>query len=290
MSPLMTTALSDLSAAFAALVAGAAPSVVSLRSGRSRAAGFAWRPRLIVTADELIDDDDDLRLTLPGGEEVGGQLVGRDHTTDVALVRIERELPPLAFSHEVPAPGALAFAVGSENGAPRVASGVVAHAGPPWRSLRGGAIDARVELDVALARTSEGAAVLDAAGVARGMAVRSRRRTLMIPASTIARVAATLEAKGYIPRGYLGLALHPVKTPQGAGAMIMAVEAGGPGEKAGLHQGEVITGWDGGTSAPLGAIMAALGPDSVGKAVKLTVALGGATREAALTIAERPRP
>jgi S1-C subfamily serine protease len=290
MSPLMTNPLSDLSKAYAGLVAGAAPSVVSLRSGRSRAAGFSWRPRLIVSADEMIDDDAELRLTLPGGEEIAGQLVGRDHTTDVALIRIDRELPPLTFSDDVPAVGALAFAVGSENGAPRLAAGVVSLAGGPWRSLRGGAIDARVELDVALSRTSEGAAVLDADGAVRGMAVRSRRRTLMIPASTIARVAATLEAKGYIPRGYLGLALHPAKTAAGAGAMIMAVESGGPGDKAGLHQGEVITGWDGGTTAPLGRIMAELGPDSVGTTVKLAVSLGGAAREVALTVAERPRP
>ena len=286
----MTNPLSELSKSIAGLVAGAAPSLVALKSGRSRSSGFAWRPRLIVAADELIDDDGEVKVTLAGGEEIAGTLVGRDHTTDVALIRIDRDLPPLAFSNEVPAAGTLVLALGSEAGLPRVASGVVAYAGPAWRSLRGGHIDARVELDVALARPSEGAVVLDADGIARGMAVRSRRRTLMIPAATIARVATTLEAKGYIPRGYLGLALHPVKTATGVGAMVMAVEAGGPGEKAGLHQGDVITGWDGRDSAPLHAIMAALGPDSVGQTVKMKVALGGAVREVGLTIGERPRP
>jgi S1-C subfamily serine protease len=284
-----TTPLSELAAAFAGLVAGAVPSIVSLKSGRSRATGFAWAPRLIVAADELIDDDDDLRLTLPGGAEIAGHLVGRDHTTDVALIRVARDLPQLTVSTDVPAAGMLAFAIGAEAGLPRVASGVVAFAGPAWRSLRGGTIDARIELDLALPRTSEGAPVLDAGGVVRGMAVRSRRRTLVIPAATIARVAATLEAKGYIPRGYLGLALHPVKTAAGAGAMVMAVEAGGPGDQAGLRQGDVVTGWDGAPTAPLAAIMAALGPDSVGRTVKLAVALGGAAREASLTIGERPR-
>jgi len=286
----MTNPLSELSKAIAGVVAGAVPSLVSIRSGRSRSTGFAWRPRLVVAADELIDDDGDLELTLPGGEEVEGHLVGRDHTTDVALIRIERDLPALAFADEVPAAGTLALALGAEAGQPRVASGVVAYSGPAWRSLRGGTIDARVELDIALARTSEGAPVLDPDGIARGMAVKSRRRTLVIPATTIARVATTLEARGYIPRGYLGLALHPVKTATGAGAMVMAVEPHGPGERAGLHQGDVITGWNGRDAAPLHAIMAALGPDSVGQTVKLKVVLGGAARDVSLTIGERPRP
>ena len=286
----MTTPLAELSKAFAGLVAAAAPSVVSVRSGRSRAAGFAWRPRLIVTADELIDDDADLHITLPGGEEIAGTLVGRDHTTDVALIRIDRDLPALTFSDAVPEAGSLTVAVGAEGGSIRVASGLVALSGKAWRSLRGGTIDARVELDIVLSRHVEGSVVLDAEGKARGMAVRSRRRTLMIPATTIARVATTLEAKGHIPRGYLGLGLHPVKTAQGSGAMIMAVETGGPGDKAGLRQGEIITGWDGKDTAPLGGIMASLGPDSVGKTVKLAVSLGGTTRTVDLTIGERPRP
>jgi len=290
MSALMTASLSDLSTAYAGLVAAAAPSLVAVRSGRGRAAGFAFGTRLIVTADEPLDDDADLHVTLPGGEEIAGALVGSDPTTDIALIRIDRDLPPLTSSHDVPPAGTLAFALGAANGAPRVAAGVVAFAGGPWRSLRGGVIDARVELDIRLARTGEGAAVLDTDGNVRGMAVKSRRATLMIPAITIARVAATLEARGHIPRGYLGLALHPVKTEHGPGAMIMAVEAGGPGDSAGLRQGEIITGWDGHAAAPLGALMAALGPDSVGTTLTLATSLGGATRQVVLTIGERPRP
>lgn len=286
----MTNPLSELSRALSGLVAGAAPSLVAIRSGRARAAGFAYRPRLIVTAEELLDDDADVRVALPGGEEIAGRIVGRDHTTDIALVRVDRDLPTLGLATEVPAAGNWVAVLGSEDGAPRLATGAVSFAGPAWRSLRGGSIDARIELDLALPRTIEGAAVIDADGALRGMAVRSRRRTLVIPTATIARVAATLEEKGYIPRGYLGLGLHPVKTPAGAAAMVMAVQPGGPGETAGLAQGDVITGWDGKTPISLHAIMAALGPDSVGRNVKLAVSRAGAAREVSLVVGERPQP
>ena len=57
---------------------------------------------------------------------------------------------------------------GAREGAPRAALGVVSFVGPQWRSLRGGVIDARIELDAALTRSSEGGLVLDAEGRALG--------------------------------------------------------------------------------------------------------------------------
>ena len=53
--------------------------------------------------------------------------------------------------------------------------------------------------------------MFDAAGQSIGMAVFGpRRRVLVIPSSTIERVAVRLETHGYIARGYLGLGLQPV--------------------------------------------------------------------------------
>ena len=64
---------------------------------------------------------------------------------------------------------------------------------------------------------------------------------LVIPATTIERVAARLASDGRIRRGYLGLGLHPVAlTGGGAGAMVMSVDPKGLGAAAGVHQGDVI--------------------------------------------------
>lgn len=284
------TLLADLSAALADQVRAAAPSIVALRSGRAHATGFRWDDKLIVTADELIEDDSRLRITLPGGEETDGSLVGRDHTTDVALIRIARDLPALPKTQARLEAGALALAIGAEGGLPRASVAALAYCGPAWRSLRGGRIDSRIELTGRIPAASEGAPVIDVSGGLIGMAVRSRRRTLVIPASTIDRVAPLLADRGFIPRGYLGLGLHPVRLPDGGhGAMIMAVDDGGPGAKAGLHQGDVITALNGQPIGGLGSLVAELGPDSVGRTVSLGVSLAGAARAVDLTIAERPR-
>ena len=77
------------------------------------------------------------------------------------------------------------------------------------------------------------------------MAVRGPRQTLVIPHATIERVATKLASHGRIARGYLGLALQPVRIEGGVGAMVMAVEgrrAGGRGRRA---QGDVIVAWNG---------------------------------------------
>jgi S1-C subfamily serine protease len=202
--------MQDLSTALAGLVASTAPSVVSVSSGHSRSSGFIWRTGLVVTADEALSDDGDYSVGLWNGDALAAQLVGRDSTTDVALLRVDRSdlqsISPTAPKAEV---GALAIAVGAEDGNPIAALGIVSHSAGPWRSLRGGEIDARIELDLRLRKSAEGGVVLDAVGQSIGMAVFGpRRRVLVIPSSTIERVAAQLEARGYIARGYLGLGLQ----------------------------------------------------------------------------------
>ena len=280
-----------LSAALAGLVAKAAPSIVSVRSHRSQSSGFAWRPGLVVTADEALSEEGEFAVTVPGGDSLLAQLVGRDPTTDVALLRIDRsDLPPLPLTATSPAVGALAVAVGSDDGAPIAALGVVSREGGPWRSLRGGEIDARIELDLRLRRRAEGGVALDASGSAFGMAVFGpRRRVLVIPAATIERVAANLASDGRIPRGYLGLGLHPVTlTGGGAGAMVMSVDPKGPGAAAGVHQGDVIVALNGEPIRHVHSLLRALGPDRVGQTVTLDLRRAGETRQLSLTIGERP--
>jgi S1-C subfamily serine protease len=84
------TPLKNLSDALAAVVANAAPSVISVHSHRSRSSGFVWKPGLVVTADEALADEGEVAVTLPGGERMPATIVGRDPTTDVALLRIEK--------------------------------------------------------------------------------------------------------------------------------------------------------------------------------------------------------
>ena len=288
--PTSPTQMQDLSATLVSLIANIAPSVVSVHSNRSRSTGFAWRPGLIVTADEALSEEGELAVTF-GGQTIAAQLVGRDPTTDIAVLRVDRsELRPIQLATSVVAPGVLVTAVGADESTPTAAFGVVSRAAGPWRSLRGGEIDARIELDLRLRRTAEGGLVLDMTGQAVGMAVFGpRRRVLVIPSATIERVAPKLESQGRVARGYLGLGLQPVAIDgsDGSGTMVMSVDPHGPGAQAGIHQGDILVSWNGEPIPHVQSLLRALGPESVGQTVALALSRTGQTQQVSLTIAER---
>ncbi|MBC9877260.1 serine protease [Bradyrhizobium sp. INPA01-394B] len=282
------TPLTSLSSALADVVARAAPSVVSVHSHRARSTGFVWKSGLIITADEALADEGEVRIGLPDGSTVAATVAGRDHTTDIALLRADTSIAPVRLTRTVPALGALSVVVATTRDAPSAALGMVSVSGQGWRSLRGGEIDARIELDVRLRSSQEGGLALEASGEAFGMAVLGPRRVLVIPTATIERVAAQLETRGRIARGYLGLGLQPLRLDDGIGAMVMNVDKAGPAAAAGIRQGDVIVAVNDQKLSGVRALLRTLGPASVGRVVDVAVRRGGEPTSFRVTIGERP--
>lgn len=283
--------LLTLSAEIASLIRSVAPSLVSVKSRRAQSSGFVWRPGLIVAAEDALAEEGDFSIVAHDGASSPAHIVGRDPSTDVALLRVDRtDLPNAPPAAAEPAAGALAVVAGARESAAGAAVGVVSFVGPQWRSLRGGVIDARIELDAALASSSEGGLTFDASGQTLGMTVFGpRRRTLVIPKTTIDRIAEVLATKGRVARGYLGLGLQPVKLDAGGmGAMAISVDAKGPGAAAGVRQGDIIVAWNGEPIRGVHQLVRALGPDSVGASVRLTLRRADEPIETTLTIGERP--
>src|SRR5262245_25908058 len=140
----MSKELETVSTALEGMVAGLAPSLVSVHSHRLQASGFVWRPGLIVTSDESLAEEGDIQVTLPGGARLAAQIVGRDPSTAIALLKVEgADVRPIALAAAIPAPGGLVVAVGAEAGSPTAAIGMVSVSRGAWQSIRGGDIDAR---------------------------------------------------------------------------------------------------------------------------------------------------
>lgn len=286
-----TSVLAKASEERAALVDSASQGVAAISAGRHHLSGFLWRPGLIVTADEALPDNGDIHVTLSGQEPVAATVAGRDASTDIALLRIDpKGGEAVRFASETPLPGATVLAIGSKQGGAIVAQGIVSHAGPAWRSMRGGEIAARIELDMRLPRSAEGGPVIGVDGKAIGMAVFGpRRRVLVIPGATVERIAARLEKDGRVARGYLGLGLRTIKLDSGGWGLLVAnTDAKGPGEQAGIRQGDIVTQLGGEPIHSPRAVQRSLGPDSVGTELALTIRRGGEDRAVALTISERP--
>jgi S1-C subfamily serine protease len=281
--------LSSFSSALAGIVAQAKPAIVSVHSHHSRASGFVWKPGLVVTADEALAEEGEVSIKLPDGTTRSASIAGRDHTTDIALLRFDaQDIAPVKLAAIVPELGSLSVVVAAEHGVATASLGAVSLVGSHWRSLRGGEIDARIEVDVRLRHSHQGGLALNASGEAIGMAVQGVRRVLVIPAATIDRVAGRLETHGRIARGYLGLGLQPVKLDDGIGAMVMSVDKTGPSAAAGIRQGDVIVGWNDEKLSGVRKLLRALGPDSVGSVVDVAIRRAGEPVQVKLTIGERP--
>src|SRR5205823_11719870 len=137
----------------AELVERTAGSIVAVHGGgRWSSSGIHWRSGVIVTAEEVLERDENIKLTLPGGRIAEASLAGRDPTTDVAVLRFQPDgLPVAQVADATLRAGQIALAVGNQEGAPLAALGIVALAGGAWHSLRGGTIDSLIRLDLALA-------------------------------------------------------------------------------------------------------------------------------------------
>jgi S1-C subfamily serine protease len=255
---------------------------------------------VIVTAEEVLEKDEDIKVTLPGGRLVEATLAGRDPTTDIAVLRFQPD--GLAAAQTADAAllraGQVVLAVGNHQGAPVASLGIVAVAGGAWRSLRGGAIDSLIRLDMALGRAAEGGALVDVQGRVLGMAVLGpRHRVLAIPTATIDRVVDQLLAKGHVFRGYLGAGLQPVQLARpadeapasgsGRGILVVSLDPEGPAARAGLLVGDIVTAWNAKPIDRVREVMRFLSPDSVGHTVDLGLLRGGVPTELKIVIGER---
>lgn len=295
----MTTALATLSADIASLAASAGPGIVRVHARKGPpASGIVWRPGLIVTAEEAIETDDAIAVTLPDGTRAEAMLAGRDPSTDVAVLRCAAAATPLA-SPVAAAPavlGQLAVALGSGRHGSRAGLAMVSSVSGSWQSMQGGKIDQYIGLDLRFDRHLEGGALLSADGALIGMIAAGPRHThLAIPTATIERVAAVLEAKGRVARGYLGAGLQPVHVEAApgtaekrTGVMVVSVDANGPAAAAGLKQGDIVLAWNGDVISSMRDVMHRLSPETVGNAVDLSLSRAGQPAAARLTIGERP--
>src|SRR5262245_36824478 len=109
--------LKQLSDATEALVAAASARVVAV-DGRDRtnSSGFVYAPGIVVTAEEALERDDGIEITLADGKTVSATLVGRDSSTDIAVLRYDAadSVEPFAIA-AAPKAGGFVVAVGRGN-------------------------------------------------------------------------------------------------------------------------------------------------------------------------------
>lgn len=293
-----------LSEAMADAVERAAQAVVTVE-GRRRlpATGILWRDGgTVVTADRVLERDEDLAVVLPGGQKAAATLAGRDPGSDVAVLRLgDTAAAPAELAPEDSVKvGHVVLALGRPGTPVPVASfGIVSSLGGSWRTARGGAIEAYIRADLALYPGFSGGPLVHVHGRTVGLnsSHLAPGRAVAIPAHTVGRIVQTLLTQGRIRRAYLGVTSQPVLLPaairekaglnQETGLIIVGVEPGSPADNGGLLIGDVLVALGGQVVADGEDLQGSLGPQTVGKAITASVLRGGDPKDLSVTPGER---
>jgi S1-C subfamily serine protease len=232
----------ELSRQLADAVERAGPSIVHIEGRRHLASsGIVWSDGVVVTASHTLHRDEDIRV---GDAEA--TLVGRDETTDVAVLRVgERDgasgepgqASGIIWSDADPRVGEIVIAAGRSGRGTRATVGFLTGVGGPWRTRDGGRIDSILEVDAHLPPGFSGGPLLAADGRALGMNTSGLvRGGTTIPHATLTRVVGELLEHGTIRRRHLGVGVYPVEQ----GLVVLSIQRGGPADAAGVIVGDVL--------------------------------------------------
>jgi S1-C subfamily serine protease len=296
-------ALFTLSEALAGIVDSTGAGVVGVEAGRrSRGTGVAWSPEgLVVTADHVVHREEGIRVRLADGQEIPAAMVGRDPTTDIAVLRVSgtavKALPwgePSALKV-----GNLVLALGRPGRTLRATMGIVSVLGDEWQTPAGGRIDRYLEADVNLYPGFSGGPLIDVSGNLLGINTAGLRRggSLTVVTPTIRRVVEGLATHGRIRHGYLGIATQPVRlapalaerAQQQRGLLVMDVEPGSPAEQGGLLLGDTLLQIAGQAVRYPEELFGLLGGERIGTLVSVRVLRAGAPQDLSVTVGERLR-
>jgi S1-C subfamily serine protease len=289
--------------AYSRAVVGAAervgPSVVHIearlsqprrnRPSRGSGSGFVFTSSgYILTNSHVVHGADRLEVTLADGSQHRADLIGDDPETDLAVIRVHTDgLVPveLGDSKRVRV-GQLAIAIGHPYGfQSSVTAGVVSALGRSLRASSGRLIDDVLQTDAALNPGNSGGPLVDSRGLVIGvntaMILPAQGICFAIAINTAKFVAGRLIRDGRVRRGRLGIAVQTVPLPPGpgdrqsqgrrGGVLVVAVDPGGPAERAGLEEGDIILGLDGHTVSGIDDLHRLLTEERVGVKVPMRV-------------------
>jgi S1-C subfamily serine protease len=306
MSKNIFTELSDAMAS-AAEQAGKSTVLVDARR-RIPASGIAFAKDMILTADHVVEREEDIKVLLADGTEATARLIGRDPGTDLAVLKLDPSTGSGQAASATPAivaktparVGQFVLAIGrpSKRGI-ESSFGTVNAIGGPVRTGRGGMLESFIKTDVVSYPGFSGGPLINGEGQVFGINTSGfgSGGAITIPADVAWKVAETLAKHGKIKRGYLGIRSQTVNIPeesqkqlkrkQETGLLIIGLEADSPAGSGGLMVGDILAGVAGEPIEHHDELFVRLSGDVVGKSTPLDVLRGGSLVVVNVVVGER---
>jgi serine protease Do len=271
---------------------------------RSLGSGFIIAPDgYILTNAHVVDAADEITVRLTDKREFKARVIGADKRTDIALIKIDAaSLPAVRFGDPNRLRvGEWVVAIGSPFGFDStVTAGIVSAKG---RSLPQENFVPFIQTDVAINPGNSGGPLFNLRGEVVGINSQIYSRTggfmglsFAIPIDVAMDIQGQLRQYGRISRGRIGVVIQEVSKElaesfgltKAVGALVNAVEKGGPAEKAGVESGDIILKFNGRAVDSSSDLPRIVGSTRPGSKASMEVWRKGTTREVAVTVGELP--
>ncbi len=254
----------------------------------------------IVTNNHVIEDADEVTVTLADEKEFSATVVGRDPNTDLALIKIEgaKDLKPLPLGDSNALQvGSWVVAIGSPFGLEQtVTAGIVSAKG---RIIGSGPYDDFIQTDASINPGNSGGPLInldgEVVGINTAIIASGQGIGFAIPVSMAADIIAQLKSGGEVTRGWLGVGIQDLspelkeyyKVKGDSGVLVSKVFEGDPADTAGIREGDVIITVNGqavSTSRDLSRTVAGL---SVGSKARVELMRSGKKMTKTVTLGKR---
>lgn len=258
----------------------------------------------IVTNNHVVEDADELKITLGDRREFDGKVVGTDPQTDIAVVKIEgKNLPSAKLGDsETIRVGQWAIAIGNPFGLSQTVSiGVISATGRA--NVGVAAYEDMIQTDAAINPGNSGGPLVNIRGEIIGINTAIFTRSggyqgigFAIPVNMVKSVMRDLVEKGKVTRGWLGVVIQDI-TPDLAksfnvtvtdGVLVSETQENSPAKEAGFERGDIVIEYDGKAIRDVNHLRNLVAQTEIGKKVKTKVLREGKEKELFVKIGEQP--
>ena len=275
----------------------------SPRRAQSLGSGFIIDAKgIVVTNAHVIADADTISVTLQDNTTLQAELIGRDAKTDIAVLRVKSN-KPLPFvkwgDADKSRVGDWVLAIGNPFGlGGSVTAGIISARG---RNINAGPYDNFIQTDASINRGNSGGPLFNLDGEVIGINTAifspsggSVGIGFSVPANLARPTVDQLMEFGRTRRGWLGVQIQTVtdeiaesvSLDRARGALVSKVTEGGPAEKGGVEQGDVVTDFDNKPVTDMRALPRLVAETPINKEVNVKVWRKGQSRTVKIKVGE----